>query len=106
MSFICRYVVVEDKEVEVLESSFGFISEHDIKKMVFDRLEKEKLDFKKCTGIRFNNAGSITGTHGGVQRLLRNIKLEAKFVPCSHRSPNLCGVHASAVNAMATTFFE
>ena len=47
MSFICRYVVVEDKEVEARESFLGFISEHwktayDIRKMVLVRLEKKK----------------------------------------------------------------
>ena len=41
MSFICRYVIVEDKLVEVRESLLGFITEHgktnyDIKKMIFD----------------------------------------------------------------------
>ena len=50
MSFICQYIVVEDKEVEVWESLLGFITEHrkiayNIKKMILDRLEKEKLDF-------------------------------------------------------------
>ena len=52
MSFICRYVVVEDKEVGVQESCLGFITElektaYNIKKMILDRLEKEKLDFEK-----------------------------------------------------------
>ena len=28
MSFICRYVVVEDKKLEVQESFLGFITEH------------------------------------------------------------------------------
>ena len=42
---------------------------------------------------------------GGVQRLLRNINEKAKFVPCSNHSLNLCGVHASAVNVSAITFF-
>ena len=51
MSFICRYVIVEDKEVEVRESYIVFITEHRksayaIKKMILDRLQKEKLDLK------------------------------------------------------------
>ena len=55
MSFICRYVVVEDKEVEAQESFLGFITEHkktayDIKKMILDRLEKEKLGLKNVEG--------------------------------------------------------
>ena len=50
MNFICRYVVVE--EVDVRGSILGFITKngktaYDIKKMLLDRLEKEKLDFKK-----------------------------------------------------------
>ena len=74
MSFICRYVVVEDKEADVQESFLGFITEHgktiyDIKKMIWDRLEKKKLDFKKCGGIGFDNAGSKAGVDTSVQCL-------------------------------------
>ena len=48
MSSICRYVVFEDKEVEVRKSFLGFITElgktaYNIKKMILDLLEKEKL---------------------------------------------------------------
>ena len=47
LSFICRYVVVEDKGVKILESFLGFITEHgkllDIKKMILHRLEKESF---------------------------------------------------------------
>ena len=50
--------------------------------MILDRLEKEKLDFKKCTRIGFDK---VAGVHGGVQRL-RNINGKAKFVPCSNQS--------------------
>ena len=54
MSFICWYIVLEDKEVEVRESFLGFITEHwktayDIQKIILDRLEKEKLDLKNYT---------------------------------------------------------
>ena len=110
MSFICHYAIVEDKEVEVWESFLGFITEHgktayDIKKMILDRLEKEKLDFKKCRGIRIDNAANMARVHGGIQRLLQNLNGKAKFVQCSNHSLNLCGVHASAVNASAIIFF-
>ena len=75
MSFICQYVVVEDKEVEVRESFLGFITEHaktvyGMKKMILDRLDKEKLDFKNCRGIGFENATNMVGVKGSVQRLL------------------------------------
>ena len=108
--FICRYVGFEDKEVEVLEPFLGFIIEHgktayDFKKMILDRLEKVKLGFKKCRGIGFDSVASMAGVHGSVQCLLQNINGKAKFVPCSNHSLNLCGVHASSVNASANTFF-
>ena len=45
----------------------------------------------------------MTRVYCGVQRLLRNINRKAKFVPCSNHSLNLCGVHASAMNASAIT---
>ena len=71
MSFICQYVVVEDKEVEVRESFLGFITEHGktdygMKKMILDRLEKEKLDFKNCRGIGFEKATNMVGIQGGI----------------------------------------
>ena len=94
--------------MEIQESFLGFITEHgniayDIKKILY-QLEKEKLDFKICREIGFDNATSMAGVHG-VQRVLRNINGKAKFVPCSNHYLNLCGVHTSAVNASAITFF-
>ena len=77
---------------------------YDIKKMILDRLEKEKLDFKKCTGIGFDNAASMAGVHGGLQRLLRNINEKANFGPSSNYCLKLYGVHTSAVNASTITF--
>ena len=70
MGFVCRFVIGEDKEVEMRESFQGFITEHgktsyDIK-TILDQLEKEKLDFKKCKVIRFDNAASMAWVHGDV----------------------------------------
>ena len=102
--------LLETKEVEVRESFLGFIIElwktvYGIRKMILDRLEKEKFEFKKCRGIGFNNVSRMAGIHDGVQRLLRNINGKAKFEPCSNHSLNLCGVHASVVNANVIRFF-
>ena len=108
MSFICRGVIVQDKEVDLQELFLDFITEHrkttyDIKKMIWDRLEKP--DFKKCRGIGFPNAVCIAEVQGGVQRFLRNINGKAKFVPCSNHSLNLYGVLVSAVTATDIIFF-
>ena len=73
--------------------------------MIFDWLEKEKLDFKKCKGKWFDNAASMAGVYSDVQHFLWNINGKAKFVPWSNHSLNLYGVHASAVNTSAITFF-
>ena len=64
-----------------------------------------KIDFKKCRGIKFDNAVRMSSVHVGVQRLLRKINGRAKFVPCSNHSLNLCVVHALAGNTSAITFF-
>ena len=111
IKWVSLLIVVEDKEVKVRKSFLGFITEnektaYDMKKMILDRLKKEKLDFEKRRGIGFDNAASVVGVYGGVQRLLRNINEEAKFVPCSNNSLNLCSVHASTVNASTITFFR
>ena len=96
VSFIRWYVVdvVEDKEVKERELFPGFITEHgktvyDIKKMILDRLQKEKL-----------NAASMAGVHGSVLRL----NGKAKFEPCPDHSLNVCGVYVSAGNASDITF--
>ena len=72
--------------------------------MILDQLGKEKVDFEKCKGIGHDNAASMAGVHDGVQCLLQNINRKGKFVPCTNHSPNICGVHASTVNASAITF--
>ena len=55
---------------------------------------KRNLILKKCRGIGFDNAASIAGVHGGVQRLLQNKNRKAKFVVRSNHSLNLSSVHA------------
>ena len=100
-NFICRYVVVEDKEVEVRESFLSFITEYGktayyFKKMILDRQGKEKLDFKRYSGIGFENAAGMAGVHGGVQLLLQSINDKAKFVPCSNHRPSW--VDSSSLN--------
>ena len=54
------------------------------KKMILDQLEKDKLDFKKCRGIEFDNAAIMAGLHDGVQHFLRNINGKVKFVILSN----------------------
>ena len=46
----------------------------------------------------------MTGVHGDIQNLLRNVNWKAKFVPCSNHSLYLCGVHASDEKASAIKF--
>ena len=99
--------LLKTKKVEVRESFLGLVTEpgktaYDMKKMILDRLEKEKLDLKKCSGLGFH---SVAGVRGGVQRFLRSINAKAKFVSCSDHLLNLSGVHASVVNTSAITFF-
>ena len=91
ISFICRYVDVAYQEMEVRELFLGFITNHgktayDIRKIILDRLEKEKVYFKKCRGLVFDNAASMAVVHGNIQHLLRNINGKPKFVPCSNHS--------------------
>ena len=78
---------------------------YDIKKMILDWLEKEKLYFKKFRGIGFDNAANMTGVHGGIQHLLWNINGKTKFMPCSNYCLNLWGAYVSSVNVRAITFF-
>ena len=42
---------------------------YDIKKIILDQQLKEKLNFKICREIGFDNVASMTGFHGGIQCL-------------------------------------
>lgn len=110
MSKIIRYVHVEDDNVEVRESFLGFFlmsgkSADDMSKDIQQELEKDGLDIKLCRAQGYDNAASMSGVHGGVQRKIREVNPKALFSPCSNHSLNLCGVHAfSCVPSSVTCF--
>jgi len=59
------------------------------------------MEFANCRGIALDNIAAMTGVHGGVQRLLRNINSKASFIPRSNHSLNLSGVYASSTSAIS-----
>lgn len=110
MSQIIRYVHIENDIVEVRESFLGFIlmsgkTAEDMSKDIQEQLEKDGLDISLCRAQGYDNAASMSGIHGGVQRKIRQVNPKALFSPCSNHSLNLCGVHAfSCVPSSVTCF--
>ena len=47
----------------------------------------------------------MTGIHTGVKQRILQLNPKATFMPCTNHSLNLAGVHATASNANAVTFF-
>lgn len=110
MSEIIRYVKIEDGKVEVKESFLGFFilkgkKAVDLSNDILHQLEGNGLDFMKCRSQSYDNAITMSGTHGGVQALLKKQNKKAVFNGCVDHSLNLCGQHAFAVNPQCVTFF-
>ncbi|KAM3962942.1 zinc finger MYM-type protein 1-like [Aphomia sociella] len=110
MSQIIRFVHIENDIVEVRESFLGFFlmsgkTAEDMSKDIQQQLEKYGLDIALCRAQGYDNAASMSGVHGGVQRKIREVNPKALFSPCSNHSLNLCGVHAFACVPFSVTCF-
>nr|CAI5852783.1 unnamed protein product [Callosobruchus analis] len=110
MSEIIRYVHVEEGAVEVRESFLGFFSmsgktANDMGNDILKQLEKDGLDIQLCRAQGYDNAASMSGVHGGVQKIIRDINPKALFSPCANHSLNLCGVHSFACIPSSVTCF-
>nr|CAI5845018.1 unnamed protein product [Callosobruchus analis] len=110
MSEIIRYVHVEEGAVEVRESFLGFFSmsgktANDMGNNILKQLEKDGLDIQLCRAQGYDNAASMSGVHGGVQKIIRDINPKALFSPCANHSLNLCGVHSFACIPSSVTCF-
>ncbi|XP_067124455.1 zinc finger MYM-type protein 1-like [Centruroides vittatus] len=107
---ILRYVVIENQEVQVVESFIDFTETKDktaggISKMILSKLEADGLDISNCRGQAYNNAAVMTGRHSGVQQKIKEINPKVEFVPCSNHSLNLVCLHAASVEASSVTSF-
>lgn len=96
--------------MEVRESFLGFFlmsgkTAENMSKDIQQQLEKDGLDIALCRAQGYDNAASMSGVHGGVQRKIREVNPKALFSPCANHSLNLCGVNAfSCVPSSVTCF--
>ncbi|KAH9638834.1 hypothetical protein HF086_012787 [Spodoptera exigua] len=102
-SQVLRYVVIENEEVNVVESFIDFIETKDktaegISNMILNKLQTDDLDISNCRGQAYDNAAVMAGKHSGVQQRIKNPKVE--FVPCSNHSLNLVCLHAASVEGL------
>ncbi|XP_051788408.1 zinc finger MYM-type protein 1-like [Erpetoichthys calabaricus] len=109
-SQVLRYIVIENQEVQVVESFIDFIETKDktaegISKMILSKLEADGLDISNCRGQAYDNAAVMAGRHSGVQQRIKEINPKVEFVPCSNHSLNLVCLHAASVEASSVTFF-
>ena len=110
MSIIVRYVVLQQNNVEVRESFFGFFAMKGKTAAIFTNqllecFEQDNISIQDCRGLGFDNAATMSGIHTGVQTRIRELNPLAVFVPCCNHSLNLVGVHAAEVNPEVITFF-
>ncbi|CAH2085853.1 unnamed protein product [Euphydryas editha] len=109
-SQVLRYVVIENQEVQVVESFLDFIETKDktaegISKMILSKLEADGLDISNCRGQAYDNAAVMAGRHSGVQQRIKEINPKVEFVSCSNHSLNLVCLHTASVEANSVTFF-
>ncbi|XP_069582652.1 zinc finger MYM-type protein 1-like [Ranitomeya imitator] len=110
MCQVLRYVMINGKEVKVVESFVDFIeikgkTSESISTVILQQLEKYGIDIQNCRGQAYDNAAVMAGQHTGVQRRIKEINKKAEFVACTNHSLNLAGVHAASVALSSVTFF-
>ncbi|XP_018497533.1 uncharacterized protein LOC100906434 [Galendromus occidentalis] len=110
MSHMLRYVKMDGKKVEVLESFIDFIeaegkTAEELTSLILGAIATAGLDIQNCRGQAYDNASVMAGKHLGVQARIRVVNPFAQFVACSNHSLNLVGVHAAAEAVGSVTFF-
>ena len=111
MSKIIRYVSTSNGKVEVKEVFLRFFQlkgkkADDLSKDILKQLESDGLNISLCRGQGYDNAGTMSGIHGGVQAKIKEINAKALFNGCASHSLNLCGTHSFSVTPPCVTFFE
>lgn len=109
-SQVLRYVMIENREVRVVESFIDFIETKNktaegISEMILSKLDADGLDIMNCRGQAYDNAATMAGRQTGVQQRIKYINPNAEFVPCSNHSLNLVCLHAASVEVNSVTFF-
>lgn len=110
MSCIVRYVHIEGNTFEVKESFLGFFlmsgkTAEDMTRDILHQLDQNGLDIQNCTAQGYDNAASMAGIHGGVQKKIKDINPKVLFTPCANHSLNLCGVHSFGCVPSSVTCF-
>lgn len=110
MSQVIRYVHIEGDKVEVKESFLAFFpisgkTANELTENILKHLESDNLDIHLCRAQGYDNAATMAGVHGGVQKNIKEINPKALFMPCANHSLNLCGVHSFGSVSSSVTFF-
>ncbi|GFX81231.1 hypothetical protein TNCV_1828681 [Trichonephila clavipes] len=102
MTFLERYVMIENQEIRVEESFINFNepknkTAEDISHMILSKLKADELDIMNCRGQAYDKAATMAGCHTDAQQQIKDINPNAEFLPCSNYSPNLVCIHAPSV---------
>ncbi|XP_042218327.1 zinc finger MYM-type protein 1-like [Homarus americanus] len=86
MSEVIRYVHIEGDSVEVRESFLGFFpiagkTADELTKDIMSNVESDGLDINFCRSQGYDNAATMAGIHGGVQKKIKEIDPKVLFVP-------------------------
>jgi hypothetical protein len=104
-SQVLRYVWLENREVQVVESFIDFIERKNKTTEGISEIILSKLDIMNCREQAYENATTMDGRQTGVQQRIKYINPNGKFVPCSNHSLNLVCLHAASVEINSVTFF-
>lgn len=109
-SQVIRYVVVDGTKVSIVESFIDFLetdgkNAEDLTNMILQKLESDGLDVQDCRGQAYDNAAVMAGHLSGVQKRIREVNPNARFVSCTNHSLNLAALHAASSSTNSLTFF-
>ena len=91
-----RFVKIYNGEVEVREVFLEFFPLKEKKLMT-------SVDIMICRAQGYDNAATMSETHGGVQAILKRKNKKAIFNRCVDQLFNLCGQHSFAENVNKKT---
>ncbi|GFQ76484.1 hypothetical protein TNCT_645951 [Trichonephila clavata] len=73
--------------------------------MIESKLKADGLDIMNCRAQVYDNAAAMAGCPTGVQQRIKDIILNAEFVPCLNLSLNLVCIHSASLEVNSVTFF-
>lgn len=110
MTVIIRFVVIDDKTVDVQEHFLCFIditfsTGKGMTSYLVNKLKEFNLNIQNLRGQGYDNSANMKGRQNGVQSHILSINPRAFFTPCSAHSLNLVVNDTVKINHQTIKFF-